>query len=325
MKVKKIFNWSMVACAIFTGSVLLSSCDPDPVEQSVTFRINPSTVIRDLVPVEAGDLDALDSGRALKVDLYVYNSSGNLVYQDSKQFGDYTHVMNTSEFLEEGDYTAVAMTSIIYPEDKDLVFWEVEGTSKLSTFTVKDAGRIGLTSKILGLSVKKFKVEDTGLTVNVDVECVGALAVVGVFNWKGYEDIEYYGILTNKTSDGLNLDNQGNIDYSIESKNDYGWGISRYPYSANTSGYVQYVYMFPTNNQKMTFVYTADGYYDTIGQEVTMNIKKGHTYWFTCDVADNTTSWDDVTNADVRSEMKPIHIEGNLEFNDLEKSIRIAL
>ena len=73
-----------IFAVLFT--VILSSCSNDdiPVNRSVTFKLNPATVVDNLYEMNAGDLTSLSSGATLNVDLYVYDESGTLVERDRK-------------------------------------------------------------------------------------------------------------------------------------------------------------------------------------------------------------------------------------------------
>lgn len=284
--------------SIFAGvaALLLSSCSNDdlPIGQSVTFKVNPSTVVSDLLEFSAGDLSSVDSDHKVYVSLYIYNSAGTLIAKDEQKFQDYTHIMNSVLSLGEGDYIAVTSTRI--EADNGFKYWDFTGTDNLSTFTVTDEGYIGGSDKILGLSAKKIHIGDSTADINLNVECAGAVALVRVMDWNRYSDVSGFGLLGNKTCESVVLDNNGNLNYSVESSSNYGWWLAKWSYDSSYSGAYGYTFLFPSNNIKMSFAaIDEDGYYVTLGNSCLADIERGHTYYFAYDVQKEENTWSDYT------------------------------
>lgn len=63
---KQMKKYLAIFAVLFT--VILSSCSNDdiPVNRSVTFKLNPATVVDKLYEMNAGDLTSLSSGATLK-------------------------------------------------------------------------------------------------------------------------------------------------------------------------------------------------------------------------------------------------------------------
>lgn len=285
-----------IFAVLFT--VILSSCSNDdiPVSQSITFKINPSTVVNSLVEFTAGDLSSIDSDQQLYVSLYVYNEAGNLVTSEIQKFSDYTHIMNSVQNIGEGDYTVVASTHIV--NDSGLKYWDFSGQDNLSTFTVKDEGYIGGSAKILGLTAQQVHVSASTKEVSMNVECAGAVALVQVMNWNRYSNVSDFGLMSNKSCDEVTFDYNGNLNYSIDSKSDYSYWMTKWEYDSEYNGAYGYTFMFPYTNINMAFVaITNSGSRNYIGEPCTGNIEKGHTYWFAYDVTDEETYWSDETGS----------------------------
>ncbi len=312
-------------------TVILSSCSNDdiPVGQSITFKVNPSTVVSSLLEFTAGDLSSIGSDENLYVSLYIYNEAGNLISSDVQKFKDYTHIMNSVQSIEEGEYTIVTSTQII--NDDNFKYWDISGTDNLSTFTVKDEGYIGGSAKILGLSAQKISVTSSTKEVSIDVECAGAVALVQVMNWNRYSNVETFGLVANKTCDVVTLDYNGGLNYSVETKNDYSYWMIKWDYDSNYGGAYGYTFMFPYTNINMAFVATTtSNSFNYLGETCTGNIEKNHTYWFAYDVQEEATYWSDATDWDLNMANTPTmsaksaSLDNLLNFNAKTKTITIA-
>lgn len=317
-----------IFAVLFT--VILSSCSNDdiPVSQSITFKVNPSTVVSSLLEFTAGDLSSIDSDENLYVSLYIYNEAGKLISTDVKTFKDYTHIMNSVQSVEDGEYTAVVSTQII--DDKGFKYWDITGTENLSTFTVKDEGYIGGSAKILGLSAQKIKVTPATKEVQINVECAGAVALVQIMDWNRYSNVATFGLMSNKSCDDVTFDYNGGLNYSVETKNDYSYWMNKWEYDSDYSGAYGYTFMFPYTNINMSFVaITTSNSRSYLGEACTANIEKNHTYWFAYDVQEEETYWSDATDWNLNMAKAPmekaskIHSDNLLKFNPKEKSITI--
>lgn len=326
---KQMKKYLAVFAVLFT--VILSSCSNDdiPVAQSITFKVNPSTVVSSLLEFTAGDLSSIDSDENLYVTLYIYNEAGKLVSSDVQKFKDYTHIMNSVQSIGAGEYTAVVSTQII--DDANFKYWDITGTDNLSTFKVTDEGYIGGAAKILGLSAKKITVDSSTKEVLIDVECAGAVALVQVMNWNRYSNVETFGLMSNKSCDDVTFDYNGGLNYSIETKNDYSYWMTKWEYESKFSGAYGYTFMFPYTNINMAFVaITTSGSRNYLGETCTGNIEKNHTYWFAYDVQEEETYWSDATDWDLNMAKAPnmgakaLSFDNLLKFDAKNKTITIV-
>lgn len=275
-------------------TVILSSCSNDdiPVNRSVTFKLNPATVVENLYELSAGDLTSLTSGATLKIDLYVYDESGKLVAQDNQEFNAYTHMMTSNLNLGSGEYTVVAVSHVTSSVD----FWGFEGQENLNTFKINDNGYIGGKSKILGLTVEKVYVTDDENTFNIDIQNAGAVACVGILNWNRYNNVKTYGLMGKQSCDYITTNNFGSVEYSIDSRNDYSFYLVKFDYNSNRSGGVMYFFTFPIKNAAMKFfAETTDNERIYLGPNLVDDIDLGDSYLMSYDVTSEETEWYNMT------------------------------
>lgn len=281
-----------IFAVLFT--VILSSCSNDdiPVDRSVTFKLNPATVVNNLYELNAGDLTSLSSGATLNVCLYVYDESGHLAAQDAQEFTAYTHIMTSNLNLGSGSYTAVAVSYV----SSSVEFWGFSGMEDLSTFKITDEGYIGGKSKILGLSIKQVYVSEGDNTVNIDIENAGAVACVVIMNWNRYSNVKTFGLAGKQSCDYITTNNYGDVEYSIKSKSDYAFYKVKYDYDSNRTGASSYFFTFPIKNAAMKFfAETTSGSTNYLGSNLVDDIRQGDSYLIGYDVTSEETEWWDMT------------------------------
>ena len=322
---------SIFACFVL---LLMSSCTNDeiPVGKAITFTINPGTVVQGLYEIDPGELTSIKNDEKLYVSLYVYNTDGALVCSDTQKLSSYSEKMITTLGLEYGNYTLVAVTRII--KDNGTNFWEISDTDRLYNLTITNTGSIGLGSKILGLSTQKITVEESTQSIYMDVKIAGAVAAVKFENWNGNQNISIYGIATNKKSESISLNENGDLIPSIVTFDDLRFVFFATTYKPTMTGDHGYQFMFPCENAKMSFAtfklnnerFQLTSY---LGENETMSFERGHSYLFTYDVASKKATWEDMTKQ-TRTEgedMKyqdSIYVVNGLEYNSAERSIKIA-
>lgn len=320
--------------AFFALIGILTSCTNDDItiSNSITFKINPLTVVDNLYEYKAGDLTSLGSSYKLNVSLFIYNSEGILANKVTNQYSAYTHMMTANIDLPAGNYTAVAETHV----SGSIEFWDIEGTEHLSTFKITDNGYIGGKSKILGLSIRKFNIEDDTKTIDIDVENAGAVACVQFSNWKKYNNVKTYALMGKQSCDYITFDTNGNNDYSLESSSSYGYYMYKSDYDSNYSGSVGYFFTFPIKNASFRFyAETTNKERVPIGTEFVDDVKKGKSYLFlyVCnDEGDDEAYWYDMINSESKSRALEIqekvisedkYINGHLVYDYEDKSISI--
>lgn len=284
----------LLYCApILALGMLAASCSNEDIsiESAVTIKVNPATVVSGLHEATPGDLTALGRGYTLNVDLLVYNESGVLVTSASEQYSDYTHVMQTSLQLPEGDYTAVAMTHVV---SDNIKHWDISGTDRLDSFSVTDEGYIGGKYKILGLSSYALKVtEGNSREHTINVQCAGAVAYVEIDEWNRYSNIESFQLRSNKSCDNLTLNSKGQPTYSVETSQTLSYRLFLMDYDPNYTGAYGYIFMFPCSDMYMSFACTLTDQsgYVVLGNGCVDNIKAGESYFFYYDVTTEDEYW----------------------------------
>ncbi len=299
---KKSFALMLGCLAVLGLSMASCSNDDDDASYDVTFRITTATVVDGLYEWNAGDLTALYSDEQLNVRLFIYNSSGKLVYKDTEAYGDYSHKMTSSTSLEEGSYYAVACTDIT---SDDVHYWEYSGTDDISTFTIINQGYLGGDSKILGMAVKKFSVSGTGTSVAIDVERAGVVVAVYIANWKSYtlpSGYTHFAIGTNRTCESVGITN-GSIDYSIDSSNSMSWIFYAHKYDSSYTGGVGYQFIFPVKNASFQLEYAKYGTTGwngaAIGATYVMSFSAGKSYLMVADCSDGSIAYAEVSDEDM--------------------------
>lgn len=289
--------------ALFALVGIISSCTNDDItiSNTITFKVNPQTVVDNLYEYKAGDLTSLGSRYKLNVSLFIYNSEGILVDKVSDQYSAYTHMMTANIDLPADSYTAVAETHV----SGDVEFWNIEGTEHLSTFKITDNGYIGGKSKILGLSIRKFNIEDDAKTIDIDVENAGAVACVQFSNWNKYNNVKTYALMGKQACDYISFDTNGNNDYSLKSSSSYNYYKYKTDYDSNYYGSVGYFFTFPIKNSSFRFyAETTDNEFVPMGIEFVDDVIKGHSYvfaYFFNDEGDDNAYWFDMTDSESKS------------------------
>lgn len=265
------------AFLVFVG--ILTSCTNDDItiSNTITFKVNPQTVVDNLYEYKIGDLTSLNDNSKLNVTLYVYDANGVLVSKVSNQYSAYTHMMTVDIDLPAGSYTAVATTDVT----SNINYWTFEGTDNLTTFKISDTGKVGGKNKILGLSVKKLNIENESKTISIDVENAGAVAFVRFQDWNKYNDVKTYSLLGKQACDYITFDTNGNNDYSLRSSNSFDYIKAKYDYDSQYTGAVTYFFTFPIKNGSFQFyAVTTNGTSVKIGPEWLDEIKRGSSYYF---------------------------------------------
>lgn len=292
----------------------LSSCSNDDItiERTITFKVNPATVVDNLYEYKAGDLTSLSSDSKLHVTLLIYNEEGDLVDKVSNDYSAYTYMMNADIPLSAGNYTAVALSYV----SSSVEYWIFSGLEKLSTFKISDANRIGGKFKILGLTIKSITVGENSETFNIDIENAGAVAFVRFKNWNKYTNIKSYALLGKQACDYLSFDNLGNSDYSLRSESSYNFYKFKIDYDSNYSGGIGYFFTFPIKNASFRFyAITTDDEYIPMGQEFVDDVNMGESYYFLYDFDEDMGYWYDKTPTKARSGKQTYNVDMQNEVN----------
>lgn len=297
-----------IFAVLFT--VILSSCSNDdiPMSQSISFKVNPSTVVNSFDEYDAGELTVFPKGYLLRVRLLIYNETGKLVSSDVQTFGDYSHIMSSSQNLEEGNYTVVTTTDIITTED-DQYAWILSGEENLTSLTMTKTEYIRQQWEILGLETTHISITSSTKDVNIDVKPAGALAIVFYNNWNKYTDVLKYKLNSDKVADNFMLDSNGLPQYSVKSSDNTNYRISLVTWDSNYTGAYRYIFLFPMQNVTLQFKCECDDDKTyLLGEPAKVDIEKGKEYLFAIDVETDEAEWYDITPTKNRSTMEKASI-----------------
>lgn len=279
---------------------LFSSCSNDDIiiERTITFKVNPATVVDNLYENKAGDLTSISDKEKLHVALLIYNDKGLLVENVSNDYSAYTHIMNADINLSAGNYTVVATSYVTGSVD----YWSFTGLDQLSTFKITDNKYIGGKSKILGLTIKKITVGETSETVNIDIENAGAVAFVRFNKWNKYTNVKTYALMGKQACDYMSFDNEGMKDYSLRSNNTYDFIKIHFDYDDSYSGAIGYFFTFPIKNASFRFyAFTTEDESVSMGPEFVDDVEIGESYYFLYDFENDKALWYDMTKDRTRS------------------------
>ncbi len=276
-------------------TLALSSCTNDDlaIKQSVTFKINPATVVENLYEINTGDLKTTSKGSSINICLYIYDESGQLVASDKQKVNAYTQVVTSNLTLGIDTYKVIAIS---YVSSSDVSFWKISGEKELSTLKITDEGYIGGRSKILGVTAKNVSINGNNNNINIDINNAGAVSGVFIVNWNRFTDAKNYGLAGKQSSDYAYFEANGDIDYSVETKSNYGYYKALLAYDPSTEYAYTYFFSFPIKDAALRFfAESTSGEQIYFGANFVDDIKLGDSYVFYFDVETEETKWFDET------------------------------
>lgn len=288
-KMKKIIT---ILTVLLT--VILSSCSNDeiPVENTATFKLNPATVVENLLEVNAGELASIDYKKyRLNIDLYIYDEYGQLVNKDNQEVKSYTNITTSNINIKNGEYTIVAISHITSIDPDGLKCWSFEGFDNLNTLKITDNGYIGGKNKILGLTIEKINISDFDRTFKIDIQNAGVVACVAFLNWNRYNDIKEYNLLSNKSCNYLTTNHNGEIDYSINTESSYKFRLMSFTYTSELSGTYHYFFTFPMKDIALAFSATPQSGNVKIFKKTSLDLELGDFCLFSYDVKTEEVQW----------------------------------
>lgn len=295
---KKIILFSVLSIM-----ALLYSCNKDIEIESgyqVNITIDPSDVRNVFIPYYEDDFDMLD-GDVLRINLFIYDQSGELVEELHGKCEDYDGDVDFSVKLPNGEYTLVA-TSDVYTTSNDFAYWEFLDVDDIYDFEINDLGYMGYQDKMLGLRMLDINV-DSPKKISVSLEAATALIEWHFNNIHAYDVIEYeneiyfvdeYDLLINKNANTLKIEGN-NFEYSVDNSSYYVGKI--YPFDAlDYEAWYGYSVQLPLNKVELwvSAEFSTIDYSNTIGatywiDPVSLNsIKSGKQYLVEIDIENST-------------------------------------
>ncbi len=298
---KKIIYLLFVVC-----SMVASSCaDSDEIaivetqsKYQAVFKINPATVVKPFTwEFEAGELTTIDANSKLRVRALVYNTEGNLMFEKTEQFSNYNVVMNFTTELESGNYTVIAISDVINPNNSEIPeYWTLKDYSNLSTATVSETGWIGYARNILGIQNMAISVTENSNEFKIDIQPAGSVMYTWYFNIHSYDDIKRYQLDVNQiVKQGL-FDSNGKFDIVLENRdNEFNWRESViYPDNSTVDNIYAINYLLPQKNLRLRFCsWTGleeddDAVKRWLGEEILIpSVGIGEEYFVSIDLSEN--------------------------------------
>ena len=293
----------IILCSVLSIMALLYSCNKDIEIESgyqVNVTVDPSDVINTFNSCYEDDFDMLD-GDVLRINLFIYDQSGELVEKLHGKCKDYYDEVDFSVKLPKGEYTFVA-TSDVYTTSDDFAYWEFLHVDNIYDFEIKDLGYMGFDDKMLGLKMLEINV-DSPKEILVSLEPAAALLEWHFNNIHACDIIEYedeyyfvdeYNLLINKNAYSVKI--EGNtFGYSVDNSSYYVGKI--YPFEAlDYDGWYGYSVQLPLNKVELWVrsQFSTIDYSNTIEvsywiDPVSLNsIKSGKQYVVEIDIENST-------------------------------------
>lgn len=289
----------LVALAV----IVLSSCKNEDISISrkVSFNVNPYTVVKDFAKHEMypGDLSSVyyyDLGDRLRVQLFVYNTQGNLVKSAVKYLDGYSNTMNATLELSDGSYNVIAITDEVGLVNGNVQdeYWFITGTERLSNLKIasnRDWKEFGLIKK-LGITKKAIVVKSGSTTVNIDVEPAGAMMQSWIYNVHGFTDVLEYSLWMDKANCNFTFNSSGNYEVGFD-QTSFSTNLRATVPSEFTAGNIYaYHFFIPFGNTGFQWIVKLeDENYYYLLDELYCNIKAGRSYNAVLDIDGNNTSF----------------------------------
>lgn len=294
----------IILCSVLSIMALLYSCNKDVEIESgyqVNVTVDPSNVINTFISYDDDDFDMLD-GDVLRINLFIYDQSGELVEELNGKCKDYYDDVEFSVKLPNGEYTLVA-TSDVYTTSDDFAYWEFLHVDNIYDFEINDYGYMGSVDKILGLKLLEMNVSSPKEFL-VSLEPATALVEwhfnnIHAYDVTMYEDEAYfvdeYDLLINKNAYKVNIEGNS-LGYSVDNNSNYYVG-KIYPWDAlNYEGWYGYSVQLPLNKVELWVKaqFSTIDYSNTIVEPywidpVSLNsIKSGKQYLVEIDIENST-------------------------------------
>ena len=295
----------MVSAIVFAFTSCTSSEDIEindiQSKYQAVFKVNPSTVVEPFTwQVSPGQLSTIPSENKLRVRALIYDNTGKLVYEKVEQFTNYNVLMDFTAELEKGNYTVIAISDVIRPNDNEVPeYWKLsEDYSQLNETKLTSTGYIGYQRNILGISSQSISVSSNNNEYKIDIKPAGAVVYTFYFNIHQYSDIKRYQLnMTQVVREGI-FDLNGSLSSTLENNNNsYDWRMNIIYTQSEDADYGYVVnYILPQNNLRLRYAaYTYTGYDgDTSGESYWLGkemhiptVKAGDQYLVMIDMADS--------------------------------------
>lgn len=303
-------------------ALLFASCKNEDISISreVSFDINPKSVVIGFTEDFWGDIADIPSDGMLRTRLLIYNADGQLIQSTQQDLSGYDDHMSATVQLPDGAYRAIVITDIARNNTNIPEYWTLSGENDLSSMKLYKAGYI-TKFNMLGIANLQFTVEvGSPKEYTINVEPAGTLLLCIVYGIHHYDEIgiQYYELLTNRTSESCAFNSDGTWKYSIKNSNFENRFAVFYSQDYNYGGYF-YDFELPLGNTSLKW--TADGEVD-VTNKMDVAMKAGEEYEFVLDLDEGTYNWGVINGGKGSSfrkdsgEMKEIVFEDYLDYKE---------
>lgn len=157
-------KYILYLAALMIAFASCSDSEEVDINYQANFRIQTDKVISSFKDYNDINYFHLKSNEKLRVTAFIYDTKGNIVSKNESLLDDYNQEFIFTEKMPEGEYTILAISSVVYNNKEDY-YWKYEGTDNLSTFSLKqnlrnsDRATLGFTEK--KITITKLKYEET--------------------------------------------------------------------------------------------------------------------------------------------------------------------
>lgn len=272
---------SFVAVALVA---LFTSCSNDDItiERGVTIKVDPSGVVSPFPEEWSGELTTFDSSFKLRVRVLVYDENGLLVLNKSSNLDNYKMEMSISSKLATGTYTMLATTDLVPTSGSE--YWTLTNENNINTATIttQDIG-FGGKYRILGFCSQKLTVSENSQSVTLHPTPAGALIRMYYNNVYAYNNVKYYILYANRSSNSMTFDKDGNPNLQPYASPDGEFDV---PCSyvdvenAQSDNLYGWYFLFPQDNISFRFVWAStDNKYYWMGNQFTISSIKIAEEW----------------------------------------------
>ena len=275
-----------IVLTVLSMVLFFASCKNDnlDVQRKVNFEVNPHEVISGFTyEMGEGELESFNSSYKLQIHLLIYDEMGYLKASDVDYLPNYQGILKSSLVLEDGEYTAVAITDVVkYDGGVISNYWNITETHRLSDLKVSDVGNKDGKYKILGISNYHFNVGEGSADHIIRVKPAGALILVRSLNIHYYNTVEMYKLGMNKSSDCCTFNSDGSYAVTVENGGDnYEWHLGCFEPQEYVGFNEYYYYDFVLPHGKTNFQWlgkTNENTWHYAGDKMTANISSGQEY-----------------------------------------------
>ncbi len=286
---KFIFILSILSVAFFSScdnkAIPESIIDPPAPEYSVTFQLNPETVVEPFYNTRSY-VERLYSNQKLRLRLLIYTDEGVLTSSNEIQLSSYLEKDNITINLKEGRYLAIAISDVINPSNSNAPeYWKLSGEQNISTLTITDAGFMGSDSQILGVSSTQFIADKNGVVHSMELKPVGAIIYIYYANIHHFNNVETYSYSCDKNAESIKFDSRGGFTPSFATDNIYD--LSRFNPNDYDKSYLEnYAFVLPMQVFATAFFAKVDDEWYYMSDPMTLtDVTAGKEYYAYIDMA----------------------------------------